>query len=171
MPKATRKSIPISVQLQVFFRDRWLCYICRRPLIFPFALKQLANLVPGTPVSPQLAYYNLNWRRDRAPLLDELGASIDHVEAFANGGAHGIENFAAICARCNARKNTLSRQEFEQASRPWRVRGKHGEPLTWDGLASVFAVLAGNSTMPLTATERKWLKGLQEHYQANTPAR
>ena len=110
MPKATRKPIPIPVQLQVYFRDRWLCYVCRRPLIFPFALRHLANLVPDTLLSSPLAYYDLNWRRDRAPLLDELGASIDHVEAFAKGGSHGIENFAAICARCNARKNTLSRQ-------------------------------------------------------------
>lgn len=163
MIKQVRKPIPIALQVAVYFRDGWLCSLCRRPTIFPFALKHLAAIVEGsTPVRP-LAYYNANWRRDSAPLLDELGACIDHVEALAKGGAHVIENFATACARCNARKSSRAKEEFLKISQPWRVKSKHGEPKHWDGLSSVFVTLARQSKDPLTASERAWLRELEAY--------
>lgn len=164
MANVSRKPVPFDIQVQVFFKDRWLCYICRRPLIFPPALKQLADLVGRDAPSRALAYYNTNWRRDSAPLLDELGASVDHVEAFAKGGAHAIENFRAICSRCNARKNTADLDAYLAANKPWRVRGKHGEPEVWDGLSSVFVGLARQRLSVLTPTERRWLAALETHF-------
>jgi hypothetical protein len=132
--------------------------------VFPFALKHLGELVERNGIAPPGAYYHLNWRRDSSPLLDELGASIDHVEAFSKGGADAIENLAAICALCNARKSSSSLKEFVLATKPWRVKGKHGEPVGWDGLTSVFVALADGSSQALSATERQWLAGLRTYH-------
>jgi len=153
------------MQVEVYFRHGWLCYLCKRPLVFPFALRQLADLVAREAPSRTIAYYNLNWRRDSAPLLDELGASVDHVEAFAKGGDHHVDNFAAVCARCNARKSDRTREEFIAAAKPWKVKGSHGEPTAWDGLTSVFVALASQSTRPLTTTEKAWLRELKAHFE------
>jgi hypothetical protein len=119
--------------------------------------EQTAAAFPGRP----LAYWDLQWRRDASPLLDELGASIDHVHAFANGGAHDASNFATICARCNARKGTRTPEEHRAVDRPWKVKAMYGEPTAWDGLVSVFTLLARQLTRPLTSTEKGWLKALE----------
>ncbi len=168
-PRRRRPSVPYTVQLQVYFRDRWLCYLCRSPLIFPPALSRLAALVGGDSGVPVPAYFNAQWRRDKAPLLDELACSVDHVEAFATGGAHGIENFAAICARCNARKSSRKKDEYLTKAKPWKVHGKHGEPTEWDGLVSVFMTLADGAS-DLSSTERNWLRALRLHLQPRASA-
>jgi 5-methylcytosine-specific restriction endonuclease McrA len=159
MAKQPRRPVPTDVQVKVLFRDKWLCHVCRRPLVFSFAMKHLAELVAQDRRNRPPAYYNLNFRRDSAPLLDELAACIDHVKSLATGGDHHIDNFAAICARCNARKGTSTREEFIKASTPWRVKGKYGEPLAWDGLSSVFISLA-SKCQRLTSTEKRWLAAL-----------
>jgi 5-methylcytosine-specific restriction endonuclease McrA len=156
-----RKSISIATKVEVHFQDRWLCYLCNRPTIFHLALKHLAGLVGNEYPNMPLAYWNPQWRRDAAPLLDELAACIDHVEALAKGGAHDISNFRTICARCNARKSSRVREEYVEDANPWIVIGKYGEPKTWDGLTSVFVVLARRASCPLTATERGWLRALE----------
>lgn len=115
--------------------------------------------MPDTP----LAYWNPQWRRDTAPLLDELAASIDHVEALSRGGAHDASNFAAVCARCNARKSARSTRDYLDDSKPWKVVGKHGEPKHWDGLSSLFVALCSDAPNDLTATERGWLAALQPY--------
>jgi hypothetical protein len=71
-----------------------------------------------------IAYWHPQWRRDASPPLDELGASVDHVRAFARGGSHDVSNFVTICARCNARKGVRSREEHLAADKPWVVKGK-----------------------------------------------
>jgi hypothetical protein len=159
-----RRPIPLSVQVEVYFRDGWLCSHCKRPTIFHLAFKLLAEITAATFADRALAYWDPQWRRDAAPLLDELAASIDHIEPYANGGAHDIKNFATICARCNARKGRLSREEHQKRNPPWRVTGRFGEPTAWDGMASVFVMLARQSQRSLTATERKWLKALDTHW-------
>jgi HNH endonuclease len=156
-----RASIPYPVQVEVFFRDAWLCSHCRRPTVFHPALKFLAEMVAASLPDHSLAYWHPNWRRDAAPLLDELGASIDHVKAFAKGGAHDISNFATICSRCNVRKGTRSREEHLAVHEPWVVKGKHGEPTEWDGLASTYVVLARRTTRALTTSEKGWLAALE----------
>ena len=165
MATRSRKPVPYPVQVQVFFSQRWLCYLCRKPLVFPLALRQLEELVAQDAPDRLVAYFNLNWRRDLAPLLDELGASVDHVEAFSAGGDHSQSNFAAICARCNARKSAKTRDDYETAAKLWRVKGKHGEPVHWDGLSSVFVALASKSSRPLTTAEKAWLRALKAHFE------
>jgi hypothetical protein len=137
----------------------------RRPTIFPLALKLLSELVGPEFPNRTLALWNREWRRDAAPLLDELAASVDHVHAFAEGGAHDIDNFATICARCNARKGTRSRVEHLRVDPPRVVKGKHGEPTQWDGLGSVFVFFARRSARTLTVSEREWLKEMESHFK------
>lgn len=163
MPRRARSSIPFDVQVKVYFRDGWLCSHCRRPTIFHLALKQLSEVIQADHPSLSLAYWNRQWRRDRAPLLDELAASVDHIEAFCKGGAHDITNFATICARCNARKGARSQQEHRAVHIPWVVKGKYGEPKNWDGLASVYVYFARRTSRKLTSSELGWLKALESH--------
>jgi 5-methylcytosine-specific restriction endonuclease McrA len=157
-----RTPIPYAVQLEVFYRDHWLCSQCRRPTVFHPALRLLGEFVsdklPGIP----LAYWSLQWRRDASPLLDELAASVDHIDAISLGGPHSLENFATICWRCNIRKGTQTSGEYSAASNPWKVKGKYGEPTAWDGFASTFLVLAKMSRRALKASEKGWLRALEE---------
>ena len=155
----------------MLFRDRWLCYLCRRPVIFNLALKRLTALVKHSYPDLSVAYWHANWRRDAAPLLDELAASIDHVKASTKAGAHDASNFAAICARCNARKSAKDLATFQRELRPWRVKSKYGEPVAWDGMAAVFVSLAQQNPTELTATERAWLAALATHLAVPLPKR
>ena len=40
------------------------------------------------------------------------------------------------------------------------VKGKYGEPTDWDGLSSLFVVLAARLPEALTQNDRAWLKSL-----------
>jgi 5-methylcytosine-specific restriction endonuclease McrA len=135
-----RTPVPKDDQVKVFFRDGWLCSWCRRPTVFPLTFKLLSETVnsqlPGVPI----AMWNNNWRRDKAPLLDELGACIDHREAFSAGGAHDISNFTTSCGKCNTRKSARLADEWRKVSNHWTVKGKHGEPVHWDGRLGVRSV-------------------------------
>jgi 5-methylcytosine-specific restriction endonuclease McrA len=160
----SRPAIPIEEQVEVYFRDGWLCSHCRRPTIFHLALKQLSEVIQADHPSLPLAYWNRQWSRDGAPLLDELAASVDHIEAYSRGGPHNISNFATICARCNARKGARSQQEHRAVHIPWVVKGKYGEPKKWDGLASVFVYFARRASRKLTSSELGWLKALESQF-------
>jgi 5-methylcytosine-specific restriction endonuclease McrA len=159
--RARKPAMSIGTQVAVFRRDRWLCHVCRRPVVLHLALKYLQIEARSALGDASIVYWHPNWRRDQAPLADELGASIDHVVAYASGGAHQLANFATICARCNARKSAKDLAAFREELRPWRVRGAHGEPQNWDGLASTFVVLGRKHAALLTASETKWLAELE----------
>jgi 5-methylcytosine-specific restriction endonuclease McrA len=161
LAKKSRPQTPIPIQLSVFERDRWLCHVCRRPVVFHLALKYLEIEVKIALPDRQFTYWNSRWSRDQAPLADELAACIDHVAAYSRGGAHDLGNFATICNRCNARKSAKGLGEFVTELRPWKVRGKHGEPSSWDGLASTFVYLARKHRSLVTVNEEKWLAALQ----------
>jgi 5-methylcytosine-specific restriction endonuclease McrA len=107
-----------------------------------------------------LAYYHPHWTRHSAPLLDHLGAVVDHIEAWATGGAHDEGNFATSCNKCNTRKNSTLAEAYSKLAPGKRVRGRYGEPTHWDGFSSLFLVLAGQGAK-LNAGERQWLKELQ----------
>jgi len=111
-----------------------------------------------------IAIYDGLWRRDKAPLLDELAACIDHIQPITDGGAHDRSNFTTCCNRCNARKSARPAIDFLEESQPWKVKGKYGEPEDWDGLASLFVVLARKTQRPLIRTEKDWLRAIEEYY-------
>jgi 5-methylcytosine-specific restriction endonuclease McrA len=144
----------------VFRRDRWICRWCHRPVVFAGALKCLEALARERGHLGPLAYYDGGWRRDRAPLLDHLGAVIDHIEAFSGGGAHDESNFATACNKCNARKTNARLDEFQQAVPARKVKGKYGEPEHWDGLSTLFVLLA-SGRKDLAASEKGWLSALR----------
>jgi 5-methylcytosine-specific restriction endonuclease McrA len=154
-----RAPLSYDLQVRVFRRDRWICRWCHRPVIFAGALKLLEVLVRERGHVGPLAYFDMRWRRDRAPLLDHLAAVVDHVEAFSGGGAHDESNFATACNKCNARKNNTRVEAFEQAVPQRKVKGKYGEPQHWDGFSALF-VLLGQGREDLTASEKGWLRAL-----------
>lgn len=158
----TRSKIPLDVQVRVLFRDGWLCRWCHRPTVFSPTFRLLQVFVEASGCRSRLAYFHPNWRRDAAPLLDHMGAVIDHVEAFASGGDHGEPNFVTACNKCNARKNSRSAAAYERERPGKPVKGRFGEPQHWDGLTSLFLVLA-RSGIPLTPTEKAWRKALDAH--------
>jgi 5-methylcytosine-specific restriction endonuclease McrA len=155
-----RPPIPRALQVEVFRRDGWLCRWCLRPVVFPPALKLLEQWVRDQGVDGALAYFHPNWRRDQAPLLDELGASVDHVEAHALGGSSEIDNLATICAKCNGRKGKLTADEHLKRHPVKKVKGKYGEPTHWDGFASLFVLLVNENPKLATASERAWSRVL-----------
>jgi 5-methylcytosine-specific restriction endonuclease McrA len=166
MPKMRgRPAIPVDVQVAVFVRDRWICRWCQRPVVFSPVMRLLEALVKKRGYGKPLAYFHSHWSRRSAPLLDHLGAVVDHVEAYSRGGPHGESNFVTACNKCNARKNDRLADDYVKVAPPKPVRGKYGEPRDWDGLASLFLVLARDET-DLTPSERRWLRALQRVYGA-----
>ncbi len=155
-----RRSLPKALQLAIFRRDKWLCYWCKRPVIFSptFKLLQLDVRASGY---PNVAYYHPHGTRRDAPLLDELGAAIDHVQALSNGGACSEDNFRTACWKCNTRKSDAPLETWEQREKRSPIRGKYGEPEEWDGLTALFVILAERNPALLTTAERDWLRALR----------
>lgn len=169
MARLHRPAVPHSTQARIYFRDGWLCHICRRPVVFHLSLKYLGALTTQAGIGRPLAYWNERWRRDRSPLLDELAASIDHVVALKAGGEHDEFNFATICARCNARKSVRSREDYLAKVPQWVVRGTHGEPTQWDGLSMAFLALVRDRLDQLTTDDRAWYDALLPYAAGGTP--
>jgi len=105
-------------------------------------------------------YYHAHWTRRDAPLLDELGAVIDHVEAHSTGGLNSEENLATACNKCNGRKSNAAKIKWGKRSKRQPIKGKYGEPQRWDGLSGVFVILAQRDKVGLSASEKAWLKEL-----------
>ena len=132
------KRTPISKvdQVTVFRRDGWLCCWCKKPVIFAPVMKFLEREVFQSGYSGETAYYHLRWTRKDAPLIDELGAVIDHVAAFSAGGSSHIENLVTACNKCNTKKSSASSDQWNERRPKKFVKGKYGEPQHWDGLSN-----------------------------------
>jgi hypothetical protein len=115
-----------------------------------------------------LAYYHAHWTRRDSPLLDELGAVLDHIEAFRAGGLCSPENLCTACCKCNGRKSSAGLRDWERRKKRTAIKGKYGEPQHWDGLTSLFVVLASRNNVGLTATERRWLKAITQMSEPGT---
>jgi 5-methylcytosine-specific restriction endonuclease McrA len=155
-----RKPLSKASQLRIFQRDGWLCCWCKKPVIFAPVMKYLELELRNAGNHEPLAYYHAHWTRNTSPLLDELGAVIDHVEAFVTGGADTEDNLCTACAKCNGRKSSAPLDKWNQREKRSPIKGKYGEPQHWDGLSSVFVVLAKRNPSALTSGEREWLKAL-----------
>jgi len=115
----------------------------------------------GGCVAP-LAYYHLHWTRTTAPLLDELGAVLDHREAHSDGGPSTEENLVTSCAKCNGRKSNAPLPDWDGREKRKPIKAKFGEPESWDGLSSLFVLLAERNLASLTAGEHEWLRALKK---------
>ncbi len=158
-----RKPILPSVAAAVYKRGHWLCHWCKRPVILPQAMKLLEGELRQSGWTAPMALFHNNWTRDAAPLLDELGATLDHVIAHNRDGAHTLENFVTACAKCNVRKSDGELATWLQRDKRKPVKGKYGEPTAWDGLSGLFVVLASRVQGNLTMNDRAWLKALTEN--------
>ena len=123
-------------------------------------MKFLEREIRKTENGNRLDYYHAHWTRQGAPLLDELGAVIDHIEAVSVGGANGIENLATACNKCNGRKSAATLDKWGKRPMAKPVKGKYGEPQNWDGLSSLFVMLAQRDVAVLTTGEKGWLRAL-----------
>lgn len=157
-----RKPIPPSIAAAVYKRDQWLCHWCKRPVILPQAMKLLEHDLRRSGWAQPMALFHNNWSRDGAPLLDELGATVDHVIAHKRDGVHSAENFVTACAKCNVRKNDRELNTWVQRDKRNPVKGKYGEPQAWDGFSGLFVVFATRFPEILTVNDRAWLKALTE---------
>jgi 5-methylcytosine-specific restriction endonuclease McrA len=164
MENKNRKRGPISkeVQVEVFRRDGWLCRWCRKPVIFAPVMKFIERELKQSGYTGNLAYFQAHWSRRDAPLLDELGAVIDHVEAFSAGGSSERENLVTACNKCNAQKSSAASSKWDEKRPRKFVKGKYGEPIYWDGLSNLFVMLARKSATKLSSSDREWLKALTE---------
>jgi 5-methylcytosine-specific restriction endonuclease McrA len=150
-----RKPILKTTQVEVFRRDGWLCRWCGRPVIFGPVMRYVERYVRQSGHNGPLAYFHLNWTRANAPLLDHLGAVVDHVKPFSDGGAHDPSNFATACNKCNQRKNAGRPKEPRRA-----IKSRHGEPVQWDGLSALFVVLVTAEQSGVTKTDLEWYAAL-----------
>lgn len=128
-------------------------------------MKYLEKEVRRSGYKEPLAYYHGNWTRNGSPLLDELGAVLDHVEAFAFGGNCEEANLVTACCKCNGRKSVASPTAWNRREVRKAIQGKYGEPQHWDGLSTLFAALAEDHLDELTKDEREWLKALKLGFQ------
>jgi len=156
-----RKPIPKVLQLRIFERDGWLCCWCKRPVIFAPVMKYLELEMRNAGYTGPLAYYHAHWTRDGSPLLDELGAVIDHVYAHSKGGECTEDNLCTACGKCNTRKSAAPLDKWNQRSKRKPIKGKYGEPKHWDGFSSLFMVLAKRNSAALTNAESEWLNALE----------
>src|SRR5271165_1437869 len=110
------KRLPLSKALQVsiFQRDHWLCHWCGKPVIFGPVMKCIEVELQKANHAGALAYYHPHWTRTTAPLLDELGAVLDHKTPFSAGGSCSDENLVTSCAKCNGRKSSASQDKWGQ---------------------------------------------------------
>ena len=153
-----RASLPKALQVAVYRRDRWLCRWCKKPVIFAPVMKYLeVEIRKSGHISP-ISYYNRNWRRSDSPLLDLLGAEIDHVDSHSGGGPSELKNLVTSCHKCNLSKGPKTLTKWNERSKGKPIKSKYGEPQHWDGLSAVFVTLANRHQVALTADERKWIK-------------
>jgi hypothetical protein len=158
-----RKQLSKADQLKIFRRDGWLCCWCKKPVVFAPTLRLIEMEIRNAGDEGPLAYYHAHWTRNGAPLLDELGGVLDHVEAFSSGGPCDPENLVTSCAKCNGRKGNEPLSRWETRSKRTPIKGKYGEPQNWDGLTALFAMLAERNLTRLTAGEKEWLKAINNH--------
>jgi hypothetical protein len=123
-------------------------------------MKYLLGELRSSGIDGELAYHHPHWTRANAPLLDLLGAVVDHVNAFSTGGNSEIDNLATACNKCNGRKSAAPMEKWNGRPVDKPIKGKYGEPQNWDGLSTLFVMLAKRDSARLTASEKAWLKAL-----------
>ena len=133
-------------------------------------MKYLESFLRQRGFAGTLAYHDQRWRRDKAPLLDHLGAVIDHVEPHSRHGAAVEVNFVTSCNKCNTRKSASAADEFRLKSPLHKVCGKYGEPAEWDGFSTLFVLLIEEAPDVATPTERQWLRALKRESEASPNA-
>ena len=163
-PVPKRSQIPYDVQVRVFFRDKWLCWLCGRPAIFAPAFKYIDQFVKDSGYSRPTAYHSDAWRRDKSPLLLEMAAVVDHVTAHVHGGPSSEGNLGTAHHSCNIRKSSAAGETYTTRNPRRQIKSQYGEPEHWDGFVSVFMVLARTYETRLTRTEKSWYQSFEKFF-------
>jgi hypothetical protein len=124
-------------------------------------MKLIEHAVRTAGIGQTLSYYHAHWTRAGAPLLDALGAVIDHVEAFSTGRLSLEDIPATACNKCNTEKSASTSADHQKRHPHKPVKGKYRKPQNWDGLSALFLALAERNTSAPTASEKDWLKALR----------
>ncbi len=151
-------ALTMKIKLRVFQRDKWSCSYCGRPVVFHPSMRLLQEFVKEHGFDGS-GYYHRNWTHADAPLLDYLGAVIDHIRPIARDGKDAKDNLRTSCNKCNSSKSDRSEGELPPAK---KVKGKYGAPMKWDGLSRLFVILAERNLGQLTIQEKRWLVAIRE---------
>src|SRR5205823_1731953 len=108
------------IAAEVFTRDRWACHWCTYPVVFAPALKYLQEGVRRRGCNVPLAYYHFNFARLYAPLLNDLAAVIDQVQAGSRAGPNDLGNLVTACNRCNTLKRDLDAAVWQKLTEEFR---------------------------------------------------
>jgi hypothetical protein len=76
-------------------------------------------------------------------------------------GPGNAENLVTACNKCNTRKNNSGAAASECAHPVKAIKGKHGEPVDWDGFSSLFLFFAEKYDANLTESEKACVKALK----------
>jgi 5-methylcytosine-specific restriction endonuclease McrA len=151
-------ALTMRLKLDVFQRDKWICYYCKYPVVFHPTMRLLQEFIKKSGSGfDGSGYYQNNWRNGDAPLLDYLGAVIDHIIPPKYGGKNTVDNLRTSCNKCNQTKSDRNESKIPLRK---HVKGKGGPPMKWDGMSSVFVVLA--KQIELTSQEKRWLHAILE---------
>lgn len=100
--------------------------------------------------------------------MDELGAFVDHVEAFASGGRCEEQNLVTACCKCNGRKTSAPLPAWDQRDKRSPIKGKCGEPQQWDDLSGLFVVFGWITSRSTYIWDKEWLMALVGKTEAKT---
>jgi 5-methylcytosine-specific restriction endonuclease McrA len=154
-----RKPMQKTLKVTIFRRDNWLCRHCQRPVIFAPTFRLLELEAQGQTSEP-VAYHHSHWTRHDSPLLDELGAVIDHIHPHSLGGQETLDNLCTSCNKCNGNKNAAVVEIWDQRVGRKQIKGAYGHPVHWDGMTLIFIALAKKYSEQLSSDERAWLRAL-----------
>ena len=113
---AARRSLPPSLTVRVFRRDRWTCRYCGAHTIFTPVMALLSE------VFPEHFPYHRNWKAGQIhPAVITRSAVIDHVMPGSLGGEWLAEgNLVTTRWPCNVRKGDLTLEQLG-----WRLQVTH----------------------------------------------
>jgi len=154
-----RASIPKSVQARVFERDGWTCQHCGRPVVFAPALRAMEFLAASMGRFAKRCWHHSSWRRDRAPLLHELGAEVG-VRGDATGAVSDVSACLTSCRACRMRDGMEDPIEYARRTAPQRPRVP-GPGTAWDGFSTLFLRVAARHPGWASPAERGWVEALE----------
>lgn len=144
------RSLPISLQCRVFFRDHFVCRYCEKRTVLPPVLRLLSHFLgndfPYHPHGRMTECHVAFWRDI---------VSCDHVLPVARGGNSTHENLVTACYMCNSIKQNWVVEELR-----WEIRPISA--LTWDGLSASFGTLLKAAEVPVTTYYHNWLKAVEQ---------
>jgi len=83
-----------------------------------------------------------------------------HLRLVFCGGTATSHPPRHVSYKCNIKKSGANPVEWADNHPPEKIKSKYGEPDRWDGLSSVFVLLAKQDWKHITRSEKEWLDAL-----------